>query len=416
MRIRFGTDGIRGPAGVYPLDPVGAAQIGRGLGAHLGGRGSVVIGGDTRQSTPLLADALAAGLAAAGVVPLRAGVLPTAALSLLVPHLGAAAGVMITASHNPWPDNGVKIVGPDGKKADDDDAIEAAIEAAAGAAGPPPVEAQVVADPTGPWRAIMPRLDLRGLRILLDGAHGAAAACAPALLRDLGAAVIERGCAPDGTNINEGVGALHPPTDLMGADLAICLDGDADRILLIDPTHGPCDGDDILAFLALDGEGPVVGTIMSNGGLEAAFGDRLLRAPVGDRHVAAQMIRSGARLGAEPSGHVLFADGPPTGDGLYAALRVLQALADPAGRPRLPLPVGRWTRWPQSSCNVRLRGERRPLTGLASVAAAEAAGNRVVVRYSGTEPLLRILVEGPRSPANDPAVHRAAIAAEVSQW
>jgi phosphoglucosamine mutase len=415
MSIRFGTDGIRGPAGQFPLDPVGAAQIGRGLADHLGGRGAVVIGGDTRQSTPMLTEALARGLCAGGVTPLLAGVLPTAGLSLLVPHLGAQAGVMVTASHNPWPDNGVKIVGPDGKKSDDDTAIEAAI-AAAGPLGPPRASPQPVADPAGPWRAMMPRLDLRGLNLLLDCAHGAAAPHAPALLAEMGARLSLRGCDPDGRNINEGVGALHPPASLDGADLAICLDGDADRILLVDPQHGICDGDDILAWLALEGAGPVVGTVMTNGGLEAAFGGRLLRAPVGDRHVAAWMARSGATLGAEPSGHVLFSPGPPTGDGLYTALRVLQAAADSDGRPRLPLPSGLWVRWPQSNRNVRLRGDRRPLDRLESVAKAEAAGNRVVVRYSGTEPLLRILVEGPLTPGNDPAAQSAAIAAEVSSW
>ncbi len=407
--IRFGTDGVRGRAGRFPIDPVGARAIGRGLAHWSGGPGgAVVIGRDTRESGPELADAVAAGLMEGGIQVRDAGVLPTAAVSALVAATDAVAGVMITASHNPWHDNGIKILGADGTKPTGTAGLEAAFASAPRPGGGGRVSA---ADPLGPWRLAMPRLDLSGTTVLLDAAHGAAAHAAPAVLEGLGATVIQRGCAPTGRNINEGVGALHPPgaaeVQAAGADLAICLDGDADRVLLVSPTHGLLDGDDMLWLLAQGTRGPLVGTVMSNGGLGAALGGRLRRSGVGDQKVAAEMRASGAQAGAEPSGHVLFADGLPTGDGLYAALRVLARCPTPG-----ELPAPGWTRWPQAQHTVRHQGERLPLARIGAIAAAEAAGLRLVVRYSGTEPKLRILVEGPD--ADQAQVHADAIRDEAT--
>jgi phosphoglucosamine mutase len=426
--LRFGTDGVRGAAGQWPLTEEGAMLVGQALADTLRAEqpeATVVIGMDTRRSSPWLARWLESGLRRQGVHVLRAGVLPSAGLSLAVVASRADAGVMITASHNPASDNGIKLMGPDGRKWVGQEALEARLDQALEAAPPPaPIRgsARDLEDPAGPWRAAMPRLDLSGLRLLLDCAHGAAAPHAPALLQSLGAALQLRGCDPDGDNINAAVGALHPPSAAevaaAGCALALCLDGDADRLLLVDPERGVLDGDDALFLLAAEGQGPVVGTVMSNGGLDAALPGRLLRSPVGDRSVAAKMLESGARFGAEPSGHILFSDGPPTGDGVYAALRLL-AVGATEGRPRLPLLSGdgpsppsevgvgtsrrRWSRWPLFTRDVRFSGARRSLEGLTSIHSAEAAGNRVVVRYSGTEPLLRILVEGPASPGGEGA-------------
>lgn len=408
--IRFGTDGLRGPAGQWPLCADGAATVGLALARALGGPDAaplVLIGRDTRESGPALCAALAQGLTAGGARPIDAGVLPTAALSALSPARGAAAALMVTASHNAWPDNGVKVLGADGRKYTESSALEASFDqlGEVRAAALPPCAPPLDPDPLGPWRAAMPRPDLGGLRLLLDCAHGAAVAAAPPLLEALGAELVLRGCAPTGRNINEGVGALHPPSAAelraAGCALAVCLDGDADRIALVDAIAGPLDGDDLLWLLAgrpgAPVGGPVVGTVMSNGGLDGALSGRLRRAAVGDQHLWAEMLASGAVIGAEPSGHVLFTDGLPTGDGLYAALRALAAVTEPDGRPRLPLPVGGWQRWAQASRKLPDRG-RPALERLRAPAAAEAAGMRVVVRYSGTEPLLRVLVEGPAEP------------------
>jgi len=321
---------------------------------------------------------------------------------------------MVTASHNPWPDNGVKIMGPGGGKLQDQAALESRFGRAARRPGGS-IDDQMTAP--NPWTAAFRDLDLRGVHVLLDAAHGAGAAWAPAVLRALGAQVTERGCAPDGRNINEGVGALHPPArhDLGDADLAICLDGDADRVLLVDRTHGLLDGDDVLWMLRDAVSGPLVGTIMSNGGLGAALGERLERAAVGDRHVAARMVETGATLGAEPSGHVLFADGWPTGDGLYSALRLLRAYVDADGGPQLPLPAGGWTRWPQAQQSLRYSGARPPIAGLESIDGAESAGHRVVCRYSGTEPKVRVLVEGMATGDDSPEAWCARIVSELSE-
>lgn len=381
--VRFGTDGIRGRAGAWPLDGPGMRRIGRAV-AEVA-RGTVLVGWDTRASSEGLKDALTEGLVAGGVEVGLCGVLPTPALSVAVPALGAARGVMITASHNPWFDNGVKVLGPDGAKEPDEQGLETAL-AADLADAPSPGTARLVEDPAGSWRRRLPRVDLRGLRVLLDCANGAASPHAPGVLEALGATVLRRATTPDGRNINDGCGALHPPQDLEGCDLAIALDGDGDRLTLVDAAAGALDGDDLLWMLA-PADGPVVGTVMTNSGLERALGGRLVRAPVGDRHVADAIRRVGARVGAEPSGHVLFSDGLPSSCGLFTALRVLSG-GWPLG-PRLG-----WTRLPSARRDVRVSA-RRPLDTLRAPAEAEARGLRVLVRASGTEPVIRVLVEGP---------------------
>ncbi len=413
--IRFGTDGVRGPYGAWPLTEAGVERMGRGIAAWLGEPGKrVVVGRDTRESGPALEDALVRGLVAGGMVALRAGVVPTAAVSCAVVDVGAAAGVMLTASHNAWRDNGVKVVGRDGKKLGTRAVYleEAFVDPPAPGGG---AEA-TLEDAIAPWKAALPDVDLAGLAILLDAASGAAWHHAADALIARGARVIHRDPAPDGRNINDGTGALHPPTaaEVRSVDcaLALCLDGDADRLVLVDAQVGPLDGDDMLWLLGGHGGGPVVGTVMSNGGLEAALGGRLVRAPVGDQHVAAAMVAHQAQVGAEPSGHVLFADGMPTGDGLYTALRVLAALRGADGRPRLPLHATGWARWPLATKDVRFAGPRVPLSQLSAPGAATEAGNRVVVRYSGTEPKLRILVEGTGQGDASPAAWADRIAAE----
>jgi phosphoglucosamine mutase len=420
--IRFGTDGIRGPAGAWPIDEAGAHRVGQAVASWVrststSSRSSVVVGRDTRASGLGLRDAVLSGLAKGGVLGLDAGVVPTAAVSCAVPAQGARAGIVITASHNPWTDNGLKVLVDTGGKLLDPTALEPHLDDPASASGG---GQDTLLDGAAAWRAQMPRVNLSGVHILLDAAHGAGAEHAPGVLTELGATLTLRGCRPNGKNINDGVGAMHPPSAAdvaaAGAHLGLCLDGDADRIILVCPKNGVLDGDDLLWLLK--GNGPVVGTIMSNGGLGEALGDELIRAQVGDRFVAAEMAASGARIGGEPSGHVLFADGLPTGDGLYAALRVLKVLTRQAPGELSAwlategLPIGGWTRWPMASANVRFEGPRRPLDELTAKAAAEAAGNRVIVRYSGTEPVVRILVEGTGTGDAAPSVWVARIEEE----
>lgn len=413
-RIRFGTDGVRAAAGTWPLTEDGVRRMGRGIAAWAGGPGAcVVVGRDPRESGPRLAGALEAGLLDGGARVVRLGVLPTAAVSCAAASLQADAGVMLTASHNPWHDNGVKVLCGDGRKPTDTAGLEACfLEPPCPGGG----TAEDHADGAAAWRSAMPDVDLGGVRVLLDCASGAAHGHAARVLRAAGATVVQHDPPPTGRNINDGVGALHPPgreaLAATGCHLGICLDGDADRIALVDAEHGLLDGDDLLWLLRGDGDGPLIGTVMSNGGLEAALGGRLHRTPVGDKHVAAALAGTGAEVGAEPSGHVLFQDGLPTGDGLYTALRVLSTLAGPDGRPPLPLPAAGWTRWPVAQDAVRFSGPRIDLTTLASTSAARDAGNRLVVRYSGTEPKLRILVEGQGRGEDAPEAWVARIRAE----
>jgi phosphoglucosamine mutase len=390
MTIRFGTDGIRGLAGVPPLVPEQLIQLGHAIASLLQrqGKNQVVMGRDTRKSGDWIEENLAAGLTEGGINVSIAGVVPTAAVSCSAAEEPFDFGIMITASHNPWQDNGVKFFGGDGKKLGDEEQDELC---RLFGSPPPKVQKGACRDRSEMIRALwlqqMPQIDLQGVRVLLDCANGSGHTLGPLLLKRLGAEVVLRGCEPNGENINLEVGAMHPPSDLGDCQLGICLDGDADRVILLDQKNGILDGDDLL-WLLQPTSGKVVGTVMTNGGLDEAFRGRLLRAKVGDRNVAKTMRENGATVGAETSGHVLFSDGLPTGDGLYSALRVLQR----QGRP--PFDLSGWRRWPTEQKNIRFEGKRMDLEQLSMPPAAREAGQRVIVRYSGTEPKLRVLVEG----------------------
>lgn len=418
MKIRFGTDGVRGQAGQFPINPDGAAAIGRGVVSwtRQDAPPRVLVIRDTRASGPVLEQAVCEGIARQGGIAVRGGVLPTAAASCALARHPFDAAVVLTASHNPWTDNGLKVLARGGGKVLEPAALEAAIAEPGPAATGGAIESWSGGEAA--WAGFLPPVDLTGVRLLLDSASGAGFWVAHRALQARGATVVRRDPEPSGENINQGTGALHPPSAAevaaQGCSVAICLDGDADRVMLVDAKAGLLDGDDLLWLLSQDDTLPVVGTVMSNGGLGAALGDRLVRAAVGDRHVAAQMKTVGAPRGAEPSGHVLFSDGMPTGDGLYTALRVFQSVSALHGLAS-GLPSGGWTRWPQASQSVRFTGQRVPLDDWPSLAAVETAGNRAVVRYSGTEPKLRILVEGMGIGPQSPDQQVAAIAAEFAQ-
>ncbi len=420
MRKLFGTDGIRGVAGEYPLDRKTVFAIGRALGDHLPeGPRRVVLGQDTRESSAWIADLLTLGLTQAGVETRSAGVLPTPGVAYLTHTQGFSAGAVISASHNPWRDNGIKVFGPDGYKLPD--AVELEIEteifsllneAAEGRIGstagfsPRPLQAAYVDSLA---RSIP---GVERLRIVVDCANGAASAVAPELLSCCGAKAEFTHASPNGRNINENCGALHPgvvAAEVVArkADLGICFDGDADRVLFADHSGTVVNGDAVMLLLARDlkqrGElanHTVVATTMSNMGLEIALrneGIRLLRAPVGDKYVLEEMIKSGAVLGGEQSGHIILSREATTGDGLLTAIHVL-ALVASSGKSLAELISGLKV-FPQTIKNVRVR-EKRPLDQIPRVAEAVRAaeqqlnGNgRVNVRYSGTESLARVMVE-----------------------
>ena len=419
MRALFGTDGIRGEAGVPPLDDgtvsrIGAALVAALVDAEMGPPISVAVGCDTRASSPEIVRALAGGVAAAGGRTRFAGVVPTPAVAYLVALTDADAGVVVSASHNPWRDNGIKIFSSEGRKLPDAVEIDIARRIATSSPASPPAEvhrdlllgAEYVAHLV---RSLPHRLD--GLKVVIDAAHGAAFEVAPAAFGAAGAEVVARNVAPDGRNINEGCGALHSEGMTRavietGASLGIALDGDADRIIVADDTGTLLDGDDVLYLwtLELEREGrkpaAVVGTVMSNWGLERALRERgvlLIRAAVGDRYVVEEMEKSGALLGGEPSGHLIHADLTTTGDGTLTGLHVA-ALVAASGRPLSAQP--RFVHTPQVLKNVRVRAKTPfdAIPGFAArrrVAEERLAGNgRLLLRYSGTEALARVMVEG----------------------
>ena len=418
MRTLFGTDGIRGEAGVPPLDEetvsrVGAALVAALVEAELGPPTSVLVGCDTRASSPGIVRALAGGIAAAGGGTRFAGVVPTPAVAWLVGLTDADAGVVVSASHNPWHDNGIKIFSSEGRKLPD--AVELDIERriATSVASPPvevPRDRLLGADYVAHLVNGLPhRLD--GLRVVIDAANGAAFEAAPAAFRAAGATVIATCVSPDGRNINERCGALHPEAMRAavlaeGADLGIALDGDADRIIVADDAGTLLDGDDVLFLwvheMEREGKRPeiVVGTVMSNWGLEKALKERgvtLIRAAVGDRYVVEEMEKSGALLGGEQSGHLIRADLTTTGDGTLTGLH-LAALLAASGR-KLSA-QRRFVHTPQVLRNVRVT-KRVPfdeIPGFAPVwhAAEEKMSGigRILLRYSGTEALARVMVEG----------------------
>ena len=423
MRKLFGTDGIRGIAGEYPLDKKTVYAVGRALGDHLpAGPRRVVIGQDTRESSAWMADMLVSGLRDTGVETQSAGVVPTPTIAYLTHTHGFSAGVVISASHNPWRDNGIKIFGGDGYKLPD--AVELEIESEIFSLlneGIPPGTAEP-AEPSLPGDPAL-RADYLNwlartiagaerLHLVVDCANGAASTVAPEIFKSSGAHAEFTHRTPDGRNINENCGALHPEIvarEVLArtADLGICFDGDADRALFADSNGRVVNGDAVMLLLARDlkqrGEltnDTVVATTMSNMGLEAALresGIKMLRAPVGDKYVLEDMRKTGAVLGGEQSGHIILSREATTGDGLLTAIRVLGIVAA-SGRSLAELASGMKV-FPQTIKNVRVK-EKRPLDQLPQVIQAieqaerELKGNgRVNVRYSGTESLARVMVE-----------------------
>lgn len=413
----FGTDGIRGRAGEGKLSDANITRMARAIGAHVGPGGSVVIGRDTRVSGPHIQSLLETGIAGQGVSIIRLGVLPTPATALLTERHGADLGIMITASHNPWHDNGVKIFNADGRKLSDQaqTSLETLIQSDIEPSGK---RGDMKDDPGASQRYVdhlmesAGHADLSGLRIVTDGANGAGHALLPDLLRTLGADVIAIGSLGDGNAINRNCGSTKPETCRQavldnGADVGFALDGDADRILAIDDQGRDIDGDQIIARLALDAcaEGTlkgdaIVSTVMANIALEGwadTNGLRLERTAVGDRHVAARMKEIGANIGGEPSGHILLTDLAKTGDGCLTALRLAVSLARSGERSADWLQMFKPA--PQVLRNVRYAGrsplDKAPVTVAIETQQSRLAGSgRVLVRASGTEPVIRVMAEG----------------------
>jgi len=425
----FGTDGIRGRANEWPMTPEMSLLVGRAVGylfRNKEGRHRVLIGKDTRLSGYLLENALASGLCSVGAEALLVGPLPTPAIAFLTTDMRCDAGVMISASHNPYYDNGIKIFGRDGFKLSDEleDQIEDMVlnktiadfrvkDAEIG-------RAYRIEDAQGRYivhlKNTFPRqLTLEGLTIVLDCAHGAAYRVAPAVFEELGAKVIKLGVSPNGININDGCGALYPglvseAVREHGADLGIALDGDGDRVIVVDEKGEIVDGDQIMAICAQEMKeagtlrgNAVVATVMSNMGLEKALekmGLRLIRTKVGDRFVVEEMRRGGYNLGGEQSGHIIFLDHATTGDGILAALQLL-AVMKKRGKPLSEL-ARLMEKFPQVLVNVKVREKKPPeeIPGLAELVARieKELGNqgRVLIRPSGTEPKYRVMIEGTR--------------------
>ncbi len=420
-RRYFGTDGVRGRVGEWPITAEFMLKLGRAAGVVLrdGRRPLVLIGKDTRVSGYMFEAALEAGLAAAGADVGLLGPLPTPAVAQLTRELGASAGIVISASHNPYQDNGVKFFSAGGEKLDDavESAIEREIDANFTTVAPEALgKARRVDDAVERYaRFCLGTLgappDLSGKHIVLDCAHGATYAVAPKVFESLGARVTRIGCEPDGFNINREIGSTHPAA-LRGAvieqraDLGIAFDGDGDRVQMIDRNGELADGDDLLYVLAHDWladgrlRGPVVGTLMSNFGLERALvgaGVRFVRADVGDRYVLQQLKAHGGVLGGETSGHILCLDRASTGDGIVSALAVLDALAR-AGKDLSEARDG-LAKLPQITRNVRVTGAREAASTapvqrtLAEVREVLSGRGRVVLRPSGTEPVVRVTIE-----------------------
>ena len=422
MNRLFGTDGVRGPANTAPITAETATGLGRAAALHfraLGHSGPVVLGRDTRVSGDMLEHAAAAGVSSAGVDAIMTGVLPTPGISFLVKEMGGMAGMVLSASHNPWEDNGIKLFGPGGAKLSDKD--EEAVEALF--REPParlPRETGRIRNAPSPAARYMDFLvswfrgfpEESGLRVVLDCGNGATSWVAPRVFSRVGLSVRTIHCRPDGTNINRDCGSQHT-RDLekevkeTGAALGFAFDGDGDRCIAVDEAGRPVSGDRILLACAraLDATGrlanrTVVSTVMSNLGLKkalAADGIRHVETDVGDRQVLKAMEGSGAVLGGEDSGHMIFSDRHATGDGILTGLELLSALAA-GGRPLSALTE--MEVFPQVLLNVPVR-ERKDLESLPGVATAvegarKSLGNdgRVLVRYSGTRPVCRVMVEG----------------------
>lgn len=430
----FGTDGVRGRVGEYPITPDFVLRLGWAAGKvfQQQGKSKILIGKDTRISGYMFESALEAGLVAAGADVRLLGPMPTPAIAYLTRTFQAQAGIVISASHNPFDDNGIKFFSGQGRKLADE--VEHEIERM--------IEEPMVTVPSvqlgkavriegarGRYiefckSTVAAGTSLRGMTIVVDCANGACYHTAPDVLDELGATVIKLGTEPDGFNINRDCGSTHPETlrqavIARGADLGIALDGDGDRLIMVDAAGGVVDGDELLYIIARDRlatgnlDGGVVGTLMSNFGLELAlqeFGVDFVRARVGDRYVMAELEARGWRLGGESSGHLVCLDRTSTGDGTVSALQVLAAMQR-TGRSLAELRSG-MRKLPQTMINVPLKA-RRDVAGqpemVAAVAEAEArlAGRgRVLLRPSGTEPVIRVMVEG----------EDAALVAELASW
>ena len=437
-RQYFGTDGVRGPYGGPLINEDFAARLGFAVAIWLPKKGRVLIGRDTRYSGAALEVAVMSGLRAAGCEPVSLGVVPTPAVARAVRAEGAALGVVITASHNPAEDNGIKFFGPSGMKLTDEDElqIEQRLPAWVTVLEPDataPVQERAAADYIAATAKLLPPASLRGWRIVLDTAHGATCGTTPVVLRALGADVIGLGDAPDGRNINSGVGSEHPEqlaarVLAAGARLGIAHDGDGDRCVLCDERGEVLDGDEILTLLATHAlvhrrlvKNTLVVTMQSNLGVDAAIaaaGGRVLRTNIGDRYVIERMLAEGATLGGESSGHIICSDVSPTGDGLVAALKVIEVMVA-TGRPLSELRRA-LKKFPQRTAALKVR-EKKPIDSLAHLPATIrrieeelGAQGRVLVRYSGTEAKLRLLVEGPTVAAVESGIARlsAAVAAD----
>lgn len=425
-RSLFGTDGVRGQANRYPMTADLALRLGAAAGRFFRRDGQTryraVIGKDTRLSGYMLETALTAGLTSTGMSVLLLGPVPTPAVGLLTRSMRADLGIMISASHNQSIDNGIKLFGPDGFKLSDEAEaeIEAMLSGEIRLAQPHRIgRARRIDDGRGRYveyvKTTIPRgVRLDGLKVVIDCAHGAAYKAAPEALWELGAEVVPIGVNPDGHNINDGVGSTRPKTAAAavlahGADVGICLDGDADRVILIDETGTVADGDQLMALMAhrwaSDGrlrDGTLVATVMSNLGLEQYLDDqglRLERTPVGDRYVVEAMRRGGWNLGGEQSGHIIMTDYATTGDGLIAGLQFLAEMIRTGHRASELAHV--FDRCPQLLKNVRYSDGANPLDApkvKSAIAQAELRLNgmgRLLIRKSGTEPLIRVMAECP---------------------
>ena len=425
MRKYFGTDGIRGPVGTPPITADFVLKLGWAAGKTFSpsGGGNILIGKDTRISGYLFESALEAGLASAGVHVTMLGPMPTPAVAYLTRAVSADAGIVISASHNPFSDNGIKFFSSEGRKLPDEVELEIERlidEPMTTVASADLGKADRMNDAVGRYvefcKTTFPKsLNLKQMKLVVDCAHGATYKIAPAVFQELGAQLIAIGCSPDGLNMNEGFGATSPEALAErvvqeGADLGIALDGDGDRLVMVDHLGEVVDGDELLLIIALHQQakglltGGVVGTLMSNLGLEVALKDRgiaFARAQVGDRYVVAKLLQEGWHLGGEGSGHILCLDQATTGDGVVSALQVLRAITD-QGKTLADL-KGAMTKFPQVMINVpansaKVMANNAVQSAVRDVDAVLGDKGRVLLRPSGTEPLIRVMVEGEDAP------------------
>jgi len=447
-RKLFGTDGVRGRANVHPMTAELALKLGQAVAHHfrgsMPGRHRILIGKDTRLSGYMFEDALAAGICSMGVDVIQVGPMPTPALAFLTTDMRCDAGVMITASHNPYQDNGIKFFGRDGFKLADEIELEIermveSGELANARAGADEIgQARRIDDAEGRYVVFLKNtfpqdITLEGIRVVLDCANGAAYKVGPTVLHELGAEVFALGVSPNGRNINEDCGSLHPHATAnrvreVRADIGIAVDGDADRVMIVDERGEVLDGDLVISLCArhlqdrgaLKGGG-VVTTVMSNLGLEEELdklGLDLVRTKVGDRYVVEAMRAGGYNLGGEQSGHVVFLDHGRTGDGLMTALQVLAILAR-SKRPLSDLAAG-FHRYPQVMVNVGVSAKRpieelpRVQDAIAEVESKLEGRGRVLIRYSGTENKARVMVEGIEERAVSEYAHELAAVLKTS--